>query len=317
LDGVQITQFTATAYTFDSGISLAAGERIIVARSPAVFQSVYGTGINLAPTGYSTANLSNGGERVVLLGPSGETLQDFTFDDIAPWPTSPDGFGPSLEIIDRLGDPANPANWRASALAGGSPGSDSATAGDYDRNGAVATPDYNLWSASFGQSVGANMGADGNGDAVIDAADYVLWRKLFGAAPGSGGGGGAVEHTSDNQLPASPAAALAPAVDEDRPVDLQEFFVLPSLSDTAHSRRLNSMIEREVRAVAEPQVETALLATSLGDPKRSPWRDSMAADDSTDFSDKASSAASRDDSDDEIWSDVSWIIWKPRVQLSF
>src|SRR4029079_17107323 len=56
LAGVQITQFATTPYTFGN-INLAAGQRIIVARTPAVFQSVYGSGLNVAPLGYATANL--------------------------------------------------------------------------------------------------------------------------------------------------------------------------------------------------------------------------------------------------------------------
>jgi hypothetical protein len=184
---VQITQFATPGYTFASGINLAAGERIIVARSPAVFQSVYGASVNLAPTGYATANLSNGGERIALIGPYGDTLQDFIYDDIAPWPTSPDGGGPSLEIIEPLGDPTNPTNWRASAIAGGSPGAAAATPGDYDRNGTVQEADYNHWTMNFGRSIPATMGADGSGDGLIGAADYVVWRKFLGPPGGSGG----------------------------------------------------------------------------------------------------------------------------------
>lgn len=124
LEGVKITQFSSSPYVFGSGITLGGGERIVVARSPGVFQSVYGTSIRLALNGYSTANLSNTGERIALIGPVGETLQDFVWDDIAPWPVTPDGDGPSLEIIDPLANPADPANWRASAVTGGTPGSD-------------------------------------------------------------------------------------------------------------------------------------------------------------------------------------------------
>jgi hypothetical protein len=122
LDGVQITQFSSTPYVFSGGVTLAGGARIVVAKHPAVFTSYYGSGINLMSYGYGTQNLSNGGERIALLSPLGETLQDFTYDDVAPWPTGPDGNGPSLEIIDPLGDPTNPANWRASSVSGGTPG---------------------------------------------------------------------------------------------------------------------------------------------------------------------------------------------------
>jgi hypothetical protein len=124
LDGVQIAGFTTEPYTFTGGLSLGAGQRIVVARDATVFQSVYGGAINLAPTGYGTANLSNAGERVILLDPLSQTLQDFTYDDAAPWPTSPDGDGASLELINPLGDPSNGSNWRASTFAGGSPGGD-------------------------------------------------------------------------------------------------------------------------------------------------------------------------------------------------
>ena len=68
LTGLQITGFDASPYTFGS-IVLAAGERIVVARDVAVFQSVYGTAINVAPTGFAPRNLSNGGESIVVHGP--------------------------------------------------------------------------------------------------------------------------------------------------------------------------------------------------------------------------------------------------------
>jgi hypothetical protein len=169
-------------------MNLAAGQRIVVARNPAVFQSVHGMGINLASIGYAAANLSNGGERITLIGPFGEILQDFTYQDAAPWPISPDGGGYSLEIINPLGDPENPANWRASAAVGGSPGTGGAPAipGDYDGNAAVEQADYIVWKTKFGSTVASGTGADGNMDGSIDAADYVIWRKNVGMSPARG-----------------------------------------------------------------------------------------------------------------------------------
>jgi hypothetical protein len=183
LAGLQITQFATTPYTFGS-IDLTAGARIVVARDPAIFQSVYGADMNLSPAGYSTANLSNGGERIALIGPYGETLQDFNYDDSAPWPVSPDGDGPSLEIVDPLGDPASPENWRASASAGGSPGTaglPDPIPGDYDGNRTVEQADYTVWRSTFGTNVNPGTGADGNGDGTVDAADYAVWRRNLGA----------------------------------------------------------------------------------------------------------------------------------------
>jgi hypothetical protein len=209
LAGMQIAQFAAVPYIFSSGINLAAGQRIIVARNPAVFQSVYGTSINLAPTGFGGANLSNGGERITLFGPFGETLQDFTYHDTAPWPTSPDGGGRSLEIIDPLGDPTDPANWRASATPGGSPGTGGAPSipGDYDGNGTVEPNDYDRWRSTYGSTTTAGTGADGNGNGFIDAADYVIWRKNLSVSQASGSSLVSQDESPD-QLSASGAAGV-------------------------------------------------------------------------------------------------------------
>jgi hypothetical protein len=182
LAGVAITEFAGTPYTFADGIVLAARDRVVVARSPATFQAVYGTHFNLAPSGYASANLSNGGERIVLRSAAGATIQDFVYSDTSPWPTAADGGGPSLEVIDPQGDATNPANWRTSTIPGGSPGRNGlAPAGDYDGNGTVARADHDYWRASYGLSVPLGSGADGNGNAVVDAADFVIWRNNLSA----------------------------------------------------------------------------------------------------------------------------------------
>jgi len=58
--------------------------------------------------------------------------------------------------------------------------------GDYNGDQIVDAEDYNVWRGGFGGSVTPGTGADGNGNGVIDAADYVVWRKgLAGAGSGS------------------------------------------------------------------------------------------------------------------------------------
>lgn len=147
MSGVQIADFANTPYVFPAGTQLAPDERIVVARNPAVLQSVYGTGFRLMPTGYSTANLSNGGETISLLTATGAEIQKITYTDDPPWPTSPDGGGPSLVIIDPLGDGSDPTNWRPSTAVGGTPGTAEveALAGDFDENGTVDGRDFLAW----------------------------------------------------------------------------------------------------------------------------------------------------------------------------
>ena len=106
-------------FAFPSG-TLDAGAHGVIVKSLAAFQSRYGSALNVLGT--FTGSLDNGGERLRLVSPQSESVQDFTYDDVAPWPVTPDGGGPSLEIIDPQGNAADPANWRASNVFGGSPG---------------------------------------------------------------------------------------------------------------------------------------------------------------------------------------------------
>ena len=108
-------------YTFGQGATLAAGARLVLANntSPAAFAAQYP---GVAVFGYFNGNLNNAGERVTLRTPGGAIVFSVDYDDEGGWPTAPDGFGRSLEIIDVYGGADDPANWRASSANGGSPG---------------------------------------------------------------------------------------------------------------------------------------------------------------------------------------------------
>jgi hypothetical protein len=54
--------------------------------------------------------------------------------------------------------------------------------GDFDHDGHVTASDYNVWRASFGSTTQLN--ADGNGNQIVDAADYVVWRQELSVASG-------------------------------------------------------------------------------------------------------------------------------------
>ncbi len=58
--------------------------------------------------------------------------------------------------------------------------------GDYNGNHVVDAADYVLWRNTLAQTVTAGSGADGNSDGTINAGDYTFWRSKFGNAAGSG-----------------------------------------------------------------------------------------------------------------------------------
>jgi hypothetical protein len=97
------------------------GESGVIVADTAAFVAEYGAGIKILGQ-WTGGRLSNGGERVVLRDPLNNAVHDFTYDDVAPWPTDADGGGSSLEVIDTEGDYNDPLNWRASSTAGGTPG---------------------------------------------------------------------------------------------------------------------------------------------------------------------------------------------------
>ncbi len=54
--------------------------------------------------------------------------------------------------------------------------------GDYNRDNRVDAADYVVWRRINSQSVPTGEGADGNYDGVIDILDYNIWRANFGAS---------------------------------------------------------------------------------------------------------------------------------------
>ena len=114
---------------FDRGITyrfgnvtLAAGDRIVVAKNREAFLSRYGTnGIRLAAGQYE-GRLRNSGETVALIDANGDTVFAVGYSDGGAWPGRADGDGSSLEVIDPRLDLNNPANWNSSIRYHGTPG---------------------------------------------------------------------------------------------------------------------------------------------------------------------------------------------------
>ena len=90
----------------------------------------------------------------------------------------------------------NDGIWRT--LSGGPNGTfdfsflaDVPLAGDYNGDGIVNAGDYTLWRDSFGQ-VGSSLAADGNRDTMVDELDYVVWKNNFGSTITLNGGAASI-----------------------------------------------------------------------------------------------------------------------------
>jgi hypothetical protein len=59
---------------------------------------------------------------------------------------------------------------------------------DYNKNGIVDAADYIIWRKQDGTSVPPYTGADGTGDGMVNQADYTFWRSRFGMPFGAGSG---------------------------------------------------------------------------------------------------------------------------------
>jgi len=117
LSGLEFTR--GIEYRFPRGSILPADGFLVLAADGDAFDSGYpGVGHDDVYGG----NLDNSGEVLTLVDPLGHEVLSFRFDDRTSWPISPDGFGYSLVLADRGGDPDNPSSWRASTEVFGSPG---------------------------------------------------------------------------------------------------------------------------------------------------------------------------------------------------
>lgn len=102
------------------------GEYLVVVGDISQFKQKYPTVTNINPNAYDTGgagwSFGNGGD-IVRLFDSNKTLHDMVaYSDGGDWPTSPDGNGPSLELLHPSLDNSLPTSWDPSKVTGGTPG---------------------------------------------------------------------------------------------------------------------------------------------------------------------------------------------------
>ena len=158
-------------YVFPAGSILQPGETILLVSDIAAFNFRYGPGRPVS--GAYTGNLSNSGERILLLSATAVPIIDFTYDDIAPWPAEADSAGHSLVLVDAGSqpDPTLPGNWRASSRPDGAPG-------------ALDELTYATWAQA--NEVTGTEGDDDDSDGLENSLEYALITDphAFSASPG-------------------------------------------------------------------------------------------------------------------------------------
>jgi len=109
-------------FTFPNHTTIGPGDYLVLCEDKIAFHSLFPTVENYL--GNMNFNLSNGGQAVSLYDAAGtpNLIDTVTYDDASPWPTGPDGNGPTLELKNAKLDNASAANWSAST-SHGTPGS--------------------------------------------------------------------------------------------------------------------------------------------------------------------------------------------------
>ena len=164
-------------FDFPNGLQMAAGSRVLVVSDPAAFRMRYGAALDGIVVGHfqSETNLSNGGERIQILGVDGEPIKEFTYNDRSPWPEAADGDGFSLVLVSPGSAPDHnlPTSWTTGKI-GGTPGAgeDLTTFvgdpnADNDNDGLSAFAEYALGTLESDASSGPGViqvRVDGGGD---------------------------------------------------------------------------------------------------------------------------------------------------------
>lgn len=109
LAGYEVVQ--GVEYAFPQ-VQLAPQSTFLITNDSLRFNVIY-KAFSSEPVSEWRGSLNNGGEQIVILSPEQDTVINLTYNDTAPWPKLPDGFGPSIYLCDPSSDFSDPANWRS------------------------------------------------------------------------------------------------------------------------------------------------------------------------------------------------------------
>lgn len=93
-------------YTFPNVVMPPGGYLVVALNAAAIFNTF---GVNALQ--WTGGALNNAGEELEIRNADGEVVDYVWFKDVAPWPKAPDGFGPSLSLLDPSLDNNLGENW--------------------------------------------------------------------------------------------------------------------------------------------------------------------------------------------------------------
>ena len=102
------------AFTFPSGTEISSEGYIVIANDMTGFHNLFPAVTNYV--GSMGFGLAGGGELIRLYNNTGTLIDTVNYDDVAPWPTRPDGQGATLELLSPDLDNALGQNWKASGI---------------------------------------------------------------------------------------------------------------------------------------------------------------------------------------------------------
>ncbi|MFT5754183.1 MAG: hypothetical protein ACI924_001410 [Flavobacterium sp.] len=123
LGGIKVKDESNFTFEFEA-LNIAANGIVLLATDKTSADAFYGASFIDLPQGISNA-FGNGGENLQILNSTGVIISEVEYDDATPWPLSPDGNGPSLELMNPNGNLNDGTNWTpATNLVGQSIGLD-------------------------------------------------------------------------------------------------------------------------------------------------------------------------------------------------
>jgi hypothetical protein len=129
--------------------------------------------------------------------------------------------------------------------------------------------DYDFWRANLGATSGTGLNADGNGNGIVDSADYVLWRKLSTPTFARGdynhdGNVSALDYgTWRANFGATSGTALSADGNTNGSVDAADYVIWRKRSNTGAATAATTAVENGVIAVPDRNDPASTSSTTL------------------------------------------------------